>query len=126
LGGKVDGQALISVVDDNDGVRASLDGLVRSLGYRVATFSSAEDFLGSHAASDSRCVISDLQMPGMNGIDLTRAMGRTGSSTPVILISAFLNDPIRREAKAAGVHCFLSKPFDGDALVDCLDSALAA
>ncbi len=118
-------QPLISVVDDDEGVRRSLDGLVRSLGYRVEMFDSAESFLGSHCATDSQCVISDVQMPGgMSGIELTQTMGDRGVITPVILISAFADDKVRTEAREAGAHCFLKKPFDGEALIACLDKAL--
>ncbi|MBP0495176.1 response regulator transcription factor [Pararoseomonas indoligenes] len=122
----MDGIPLIAVVDDDEGMRRSLDGLVRSLGYRVATFSSAEAFLSSAERDGSACVISDVQMPGMSGVELTEAISASGACTPVILISAFLDDRVTAQARAAGVRCFLRKPFDGDRLISCLDSALAS
>jgi FixJ family two-component response regulator len=116
---------LIAIIDDDEGVRRSLDGLVRSLGYRAATFGSAEDFLGSAQARESQCVISDIHMPGMDGIALTRSL--VGSDkTNVILISAFLDEDISIQARDAGAFCFLRKPFSGDALIGCIERALAA
>lgn len=120
-------QPLISVVDDDEGVRRSLDGLVRSLGYRVEVFDSAESFLSSPYARASQCVISDVQMPGgMTGIELTHTMSDSGTTTPIILISAFADDDVRAQARSAGAHCFLKKPFDGEALIACLDRELEA
>lgn len=115
---------LIAVVDDDAGMRQSLDGLVRSLGYRAALFTSAEAFLAAPEADATRCVISDLQMPGgMDGIQLARRVGAPLRGR-VILISAFLNDKVRNEASDAGVHCFLRKPFDGETLIGCIESIL--
>jgi len=83
-------EPLISIVDDDAGIRSSLDGLIRSMGYRVALFESAEKFLASAAARDSGCVVSDVQMPGgMTGLELLSQVRSTGSGVPVILISAF-------------------------------------
>jgi FixJ family two-component response regulator len=122
---QVDDRPLISVVDDDEGVRHSLDGLVRSLGYRVAIFSSAEAFLGSAERSQSACVISDIRMPGMCGLDMTEALVAGGGHAPVILISSFLDERMAERARAAGACCFLKKPFDGDVLIACLNKAIA-
>jgi FixJ family two-component response regulator len=116
---------LVSVVEDDDGVRNSLDGLVRSLGYRVALFSNAEDFLAAPESSESCCVITDVNMGGMDGITLTRQLSASGGGK-VIVISAFLDDRLQDRATEAGAHCFLAKPFSGDALVDCIEHAMAA
>ncbi|MBP0495167.1 response regulator [Roseomonas sp. SG15] len=124
--GEVAEAPLISVVDDDEGVRRSLDGLVRSLGYRVAAFACAEDFLASPDRHRCACIISDVQMPGMSGIEMTAALGEAGSRVPVILISALPDRDTRAQADAAGAYDLFRKPFDGDALVDCLDHALAA
>ena len=113
---------LISVVDDDEGVRTSLDGLVRSLGYRVQTFGSAEAFLDSDARKTCDCVISDVQMDGMSGMQLAKEV--TPSGTPVILISAFADEAAQAKAAAAGAHCLLKKPFDCEKLIDSIDSAL--
>lgn len=121
----VNQQPLISIVDDDDGVRLALDGLIRSVGYRVAMFDSAESFLDSPCAAISHCVISDIQMPGgVGGIELTRRIVAGAADTPVILISAFLDDQIENSAHAAGAEVCLKKPFDGEVLIACLEKAL--
>ncbi|SEJ81766.1 Response regulator receiver domain-containing protein [Sphingobium sp. AP50] len=118
-------QPLITIVDDDAGIRSSLDGLVRSLGYRVALFDSAEGFLESQAASECDCVVSDVQMPGgMTGIELISALKATGRTVPIILISAFTGQDARAEAQKAGAYCALRKPFDGEDLVTCIERAL--
>jgi FixJ family two-component response regulator len=120
----VDQIPLISVVDDDEGMRRSLDALVRSLGYHVATFRSAEEFLSSAERQKSSCVISDIQMPGMSGIELMAEIGASPAAVPVILISAFPNEKMQLEANAAGAYRFLKKPFDGERLIEYLDQAL--
>lgn len=115
---------LICVVDDDDSVRVSLEGLLRSLGHRVETFDSAAAFLSSEARGAADCVISDLQMPDMTGIEMKEALVAGGSETPVILITAFADEAQKRRAEQAGVTCFLPKPFAGKTLIDCLNRAL--
>lgn len=120
-------QPLISIVDDDAGIRSSLDGLIRSLGYRVALFESAETFLASNMAQVSECVVSDVQMPGgMSGIELLSELSEQGRVVPVILISAFASDASRSEAERAGAYCTLKKPFDGEDLVKCIERAMSA
>jgi FixJ family two-component response regulator len=115
---------LISVIDDDESMRLSLEGLVRSLGYSVQSFACAEDFLAAGADGRSACVISDIKMPGMSGIDLLGRLKETGRTVPVILMTAFANDVARARATKAGAACFLSKPFDARSLIECLDQAL--
>jgi FixJ family two-component response regulator len=118
-------QPLISIVDDDEGIRSSLDGLMRSLGYCVAVFDSAEGFLASDAAARSECIVSDVQMPGgMSGIELLSQVRDAGKDVPIILISAFTGEDSRDEAIRAGAYCTLKKPFDGDDLVHCVERAL--
>ncbi len=117
-------RSLISVVDDDEGVRSSLDGLFRSIGHPVATFGSAEAFLASGAIADSACVVSDVRMPGgMSGLRLAKEIRRAG--TPVILISGFVDDRLEREADDEGVLRVLSKPFDPEDLVTIVEEALS-
>ena len=116
---------LICVIDDDDSVRVSLEGLLRSLGHRVRAFGSAAAFMASDARSQADCVISDLQMPGMTGVEMKEALVAAGETTPVILITAFADDAQRARAERAGVTCFLPKPFTGEKLIDCLTLALA-
>lgn len=116
---------LIAVIDDDESVRVSLEGLIRSLGHAVACFDSARAYLDSDAAGETACVISDVQMPGMTGIELKEALNASGVKTPVILMSAFADDAARARGERAGVSCFLSKPFSGAKLIECLERALA-
>ncbi len=117
---------LISIIDDDEGIRSSLDGLMRSLGYRVAVFDSAERFLDSELASGSECVVSDIQMPGgMSGLELLAKVRDSDNAVPVILISAFTTPEARETADRAGAYCTLRKPFDGDDLARCVERALS-
>jgi FixJ family two-component response regulator len=114
---------LIGIIDDDLAVRVGLSSLVRSLGYDTCTFESAEAFLQSHEAPNCACIITDVQMPGMSGIELQRALGSLGRLLPMIFITAFPEDRIRAVAMAAGAYGFLSKPFEAKALDGCLTVA---
>ncbi len=115
---------LIAVIDDDESVRISVSGLVRSLGYSAQTFASAADFLASGMDAESACIISDVQMPGLSGIELKEALTAAGSRTPLILMTAFATDALRARASDAGAVCFLRKPFDASELIGCLNAAL--
>lgn len=116
---------LITVVDDDESVRVSLEGLIRSMGYEVRSFDCAQAFLDSTARAETACVISDVQMPGMSGIELKLALVAAGEVTPVILMTAFADDGARDRAEQAGAVGFLRKPFSGDSMISCLERALA-
>ncbi|MBB4097955.1 response regulator transcription factor [Sphingomonas kyeonggiensis] len=111
--------ALVAVVDDDEDVRESLEMLVMSIGHRAMLFDSADALLASASFDSFKCVISDVQMPGTNGIQLAREV-RERTGAPVILITAFPADEIERRAMEAGARSFLSKPFDPNALIDDL------
>lgn len=115
---------VISIIDDDGSVRAATRNLVRSLGYVVHTFASAEEFLRSPHLNDTSCVIADVQMPTMSGVELQAHLLTKGHSVPFIFITAFAIESARARAPQAGTTCFLTKPFDGEALVKCLDAAL--
>jgi FixJ family two-component response regulator len=115
---------VISIVDDDASVRAATDNLLRSLGYTVNTFVSAEEFLRSTHLNDTSCVIADVQMPGMSGVDLQAWLLAQGYRVPFIFITAFPEETIRARALKAGAICFLTKPFDRRTLIRCLDAAL--
>src|SRR5271157_3053868 len=117
---------MVSVVDDDESVRASIGALVRSLGRVACTFASAEDFLSSSEAEATDCLIADIQMPGMTGIELQLALATAGRKLPIIFITAFPENRIREQVLAAGAVCLLSKPCDGDTLVNSIESALAS
>jgi FixJ family two-component response regulator len=115
---------LISIVDDDALARDGIEELVESLGYKVATFSSAEHFLGFGVIEETRCLITDLQMPGLNGLELQEALRARGYRTPVILITAYPNERHRKRALDGGAVGFLSKPFDEASLIRCLIAAI--
>lgn len=119
-------ERLIAIVEDDDSLRAAMVGLVRSLGYRASNYPSAEDFLAAGAAKDADCVISDIQMPGMSGIDLKHRLAADGCSVPVILVTARTEQALHDRAKASGAICLLRKPFTAEMLIECLGRALPA
>ena len=116
---------VISIIDDDGSVRAATHNLVRSLGYAVETFASAEEFLHSPHRNDTSCVITDVRMPVMSGLELQAHLIADGLSLPFIFITAFSVEEDRARAMRAGAICFLIKPFDGETLIKCLDAALA-
>ena len=118
------GVPLIAIVDDDDALRYSLDDLIRSMGFRTQGFPSAEAFLGSNHACDAACLILDVRMPGMNGLELQRQLVATNSSIPIIFITSHVDDDTRKRALDAGAVDFLYKPFREEALLKAIDSAL--
>ncbi len=116
---------LISIIDDDDSLRAALVGLVRSLGYRAHGFASAEDFIAANHADRSAAIVTDIQMPGLSGIELQQKLTAEGCVTPVIMITARGEEGLKERAFASGALCVLKKPFPAEALIDCLERALA-
>ena len=117
---------MIAIVDDDEGVCQATGSLLRSLGYRVATFAAAEEFLKSDQLHETSCLITDVQMPGMSGIELQAHLKAEGHRIPVIVMTAFPNDGVRDRAIQQGASCFLTKPFSQESLTACLDRALKA
>lgn len=117
---------MISIIDDDESVRVATESLIRSLGLSARTFASAEDFLGSTLVGKTSCVITDVQMPGMSGVELQTVLRSRGDTTPLIFITAFPEERIRRQVDAGGAIGFLAKPFDGAAMIACIDRALGA
>ena len=115
---------MISIVDDDASVREATRGLVRSLGYRAATFGSAEEFLTSERVHDTSCLIADVQMPGLSGLELQSHLIAEGHPMPMIFITAYPEARLRTQALEAGAFGFLGKPFDEETLIACLDKAL--
>ena len=116
--------SVISVVDDDASVRAATNNLLRSHGYTVHTFASAEEFLRSAHLNDTSCVIADVQMPVLSGLDLLTLMRAQGHLVPFIFITAFPDESVRARALRAGAIAFLAKPFAAPTLIDCLTTAL--
>jgi FixJ family two-component response regulator len=115
---------LVAVVDDDASVRATTDSLLRSLGYVVFAFTSAEEFLESRRLDDFSCVIADVQMPGMSGVELQAHLLAQGNHVPFIFFTAFPDERVRAQALGAGAICYLTKPFQGDSLIQGLQAAL--
>jgi FixJ family two-component response regulator len=118
------GKIVISIVDDDESVREGATDLLNSMGYAVETFSRADDFLSSARLDNTSCLITDMRMPGMTGLELLESLVALGKLIPTILITAFPNAADRARALKAGVHCYLPKPFDEKDLLACLRSAL--
>lgn len=116
--------SVISVIDDDASVRVATNNLLRSHGYTVHTFASAEEFLRSAHLNDTSCVIADVQMPVMNGVELLTLMRTQGYGVPFIFITAFPDASVRARALKAGAICFLAKPFAAPTLIKCLGTAL--
>lgn len=116
---------VIAIVDDDDSFRRATMSFVRSLGYRAAPFASAEAFLKSDYLSEADCLISDIQMPGMSGIDLQSELIAQGNGVPVIFVTAFPEAKAKVKALSAGAIGFLDKPFGDENLIACLNKALA-
>jgi FixJ family two-component response regulator len=116
---------VISVVDDDESLRNAIKRLIESVGMSVEDFASAEDFLDSGRARDSSCLILDMQLPGMSGLELHNQLADSNSPVPIIFISAHGDDPARTQALEAGAIDFLQKPFSEMALFNAIDSSLA-
>lgn len=119
---------LISVVDDDDSVRESLQGLMRSVGFAVKAFVSAEEFLNWDQLRDTDCLILDVRMPGMNGIELQRHLMANHYEMPLIFITAHGSEEeeVRSRALRNGAVDFLPKPFSEDALLNAVRTALSS
>lgn len=117
---------LIAVIDDDPDICASLHGLLRSVGYLVRTFPSAETYLDERDALAADCIVSDVQMPGgMSGLMLAEHLSGLGGKPPLILISAFADEAIQAVARRAGARALLKKPFDGGTLIALVAEAVA-
>jgi FixJ family two-component response regulator len=115
---------MISVIDDDASIRIATDNLLRSLGYVVFTFESAEEFLRSDSLDDTSCVIADVNMPAISGVELLALLRTKGKRVPFIFITAFPDERIRATALAAGAIGFLTKPFDRGNFIRCIELAL--
>jgi FixJ family two-component response regulator len=116
----------ISIVDDDDLSRTAMEDLVRSLGFSARAFSSAESFLQSSSVAETRCLILDVQIGKMSGVDLQDHLSDSGFDIPIIFITAYRNETVKARALDAGAICFLYKPLDlqGPRLTECIYAAL--
>jgi FixJ family two-component response regulator len=115
---------VITVIDDDASVRTAVDSLLRARGYTVYPFASAAEFLRSPQFDETCCVIADVQMPAMSGIELLSLLRKQGRDIPFIFITAFPEEAVRVRALSDGAICFLAKPFDSITLIRCIEGAL--
>lgn len=118
--------ALISIVEDDASVREAIGNLMKALGYQIAMFDSSEAFLGISPTIETACLILDVRMPGMSGLDLQRRLGLSGNQIPIVFVTAQGNDDIRRQALQAGAVALLHKPVSEADLLGAVGAALKA
>jgi FixJ family two-component response regulator len=119
------GKPRIAVVDDDESVRQGLANLISSVGYEAELYASAEELLACPEAGEAACLVLDLRMPGMSGLELQRRLAAHSGGPPVIIITAHGDDEARAEALAAGAVAFLNKPFKEETLLGAISSALS-
>ncbi|PJI48840.1 MAG: two-component system response regulator [Pseudomonas sp.] len=117
-------KAVIAVVDDDESLRTALEGLLRATGYLARTYGGAREFLDSDGPVQARCLISDIQMPGMSGVELYEALRARGLHIPVIFVTAYPGERPRISADMPGVIACLPKPFEAEQLLNCIETAL--
>jgi len=116
---------LVAVVDDDQSLRNATRDLLKAAGFSTATFEDAESFLGSASRAAAACLVADMRMPGMTGLELYQALVASGDRIPTVIITAHPEELTRSRARDAGITCYLSKPFAPDDLLECVGEALA-
>jgi FixJ family two-component response regulator len=114
----------VAIVEDDDSVREATKHLLRLLGYTTASFTSAEDFLRSGCVRDTTCLVTDVHLPGMSGVELQSRLILDGHRIPIVFVTAFTEEEIRARVLRDGAVCYLSKPLQEQSLIACLDQAL--
>jgi FixJ family two-component response regulator len=122
--GRLSKAPLIAIVEDDEFFRASMRRLMRSLGYTAEAFPSAADFLAFRRLAETACLIADIHMPGMTGVELYACLIEAGHNIPTILVTAYPDEATRARVLKGGVACYLLKPFDDDDLMDCVRKAV--
>ena len=123
--GKMAERPLVAIVDDDKSLRNATRDLLKAAGFSTATFEDAESFLGSASRASTACVVADMRMPGMTGLELYQALVASGEGIPTVLITAQPEERTQSRAREAGITCYLSKPFAPDDLLECVREALA-
>jgi FixJ family two-component response regulator len=122
----MDKKPVIAIVDDDQSAREGIVDLVSSMGFEARAFERAEDFLHSHQITRADCLITDVRMPGMNGLELLDRLLAAGKSIPAIVLTAFTQETDRVRALGAGAVCYMPKPFHESELMKCIGPALAS
>jgi CheY-like chemotaxis protein len=120
----LDTTPIVSIIDDDEAVRLALDGLVQSLGWRALTYDSAEAYLASGAAGKTSCLVSDVKMPGMSGVDLCELLQAQGIAPATILVSAYATPAMKEKVRRCGALVLLEKPFDAATMTHWLGVAI--
>jgi FixJ family two-component response regulator len=115
---------IVCIIDDDASVRVAVERIARSMDLAAYTFESCRNFLESPQLVNASCIIADVQMPGMSGLELQRTLKTRGMNIPLIFITAYPDDKLRRQALDEGAVCFLNKPFQGTAIIECIERAL--
>jgi FixJ family two-component response regulator len=116
---------LVAIVDDDKSIRNATQDLLKAAGFSTATFEDAESFLGSASRASASCVVADMRMPGMTGIELYQKLVAAGHAIPTVIITAHPEEVTQARAREAGITCCLIKPFTPDELLECVGEALA-
>ena len=124
-GNRATERPLLSVVDDDEMLRESLPDLLREVGFEARAFSSGQEFLSSEYLDETKCLILDVAMPGMSGLDLQEELKRRGQAIPIIFITGQRDEDIRKRALIQGAVKFLYKPFSDNALLDAVSEVLS-
>ena len=117
--------ALIAVVDDDRSMRHATQDLLKAAGFSTSTFENAQSFLGSTVRANVACLVADMRMPGMTGLELHEQLATSGKGIPTVIITAHPEELTRERARRAGITCFLTKPSTPDELLECVRKALA-
>lgn len=115
---------LVAIVDDDESIRGATRSFLRAAGYATAAFGDAESFLGSPDRASTACLVTDLRMPGMNGLELCEALIARAEPIPTVLITAYSEEVTQVRARKAGIECCLIKPFSPEQLLECVREAL--
>jgi FixJ family two-component response regulator len=116
---------LVAIVDDDRSIRNATQNLLKSAGFSTATFEDARSFLASASRAAAACLVADMRMPGMTGVELYQALVASGEGIPTVIITAHPEELTRARAREAGITCYLTKPFAPDELIECVREALA-
>ena len=116
---------LVAIVDDDKSIRNATQDLLKAAGFSTATFEDAESFLGSASLASASCVVADMRMPGMTGLELYQELVASGHAIPTVIITAHPEEITQARAREAGITCYLTKPFTPDELLECVSESLA-